>query len=55
MVATVSRETGWSFHDVMWIIPASVVMQVYDIILYLNGAELRWRSGGVDIDKILNG
>lgn len=33
----------------------SVITQVCDFILFDKGVELRWLSGGVDIDKLLNG
>ena len=54
-MVVVARETGWSYRDIMWEIPLSVVTQVCDFILFDKGAELRWMNGGVDIDELLNG
>jgi hypothetical protein len=39
----------------MWTIPASVTMQVYDVITYMDGSDLRWSVGDLDINKLLNG
>lgn len=39
----------------MWEIPASAVIQVHDAALSMQGVELRWTSGGIDIDAILDG
>jgi hypothetical protein len=54
-VVTVARETGWSYHDIMWTIPLSAITQICDYILWDKGADLRWIDHGVDIDAILNG
>ncbi len=54
LVATVAKETGWSFHSIMWEIPASASMQVYDVYMSQH-VDLRWLNQDVDINAILNG
>ena len=54
-MATVARETGWSYHDIMWEVPISATQQIVDFILWDKGADIRWLDHGVDIDAILNG
>jgi hypothetical protein len=54
-VATIARETGWSYHAILWEVPLSVCHQICDVILMERGADLRWRESDVDIDKLLNG
>lgn len=54
-MASIAKETGWSYHDILWVVPASAALQIYDVCCYMQGADLRWATGGVDIDEILNG
>lgn len=51
----IARETGWSYHDIMWEIPISVTTQILDVILSEKGVELRWSDQSVDIDQLLDG
>jgi hypothetical protein len=50
----VAKETGWSFREIMWQVPASVTMQIYDVAMSQH-VDLRWSDSDVDIDAIING
>jgi len=39
----------------MWEIPAAVIIQIHDTILFRAGVGLRWAGDSVDIDSIFDG